>query len=210
MPTGGLPDVLIAPAHCVFLVRHGRTRLNADGRLRGHLNPALDEVGRSEVSALAAELADHHIVKIVTSPLLRALQTAEAIARAAGAPTAANPGLVDRDYGEWAGELEAEVAGQWGSVGAAPGVESVVSLRRRSRAVLEAQLPLLDQGNVVLVTHDAVLQVLLGDLGASRPDGLIRLRTASWNLVSRKGHLWTVELVGQPPASIATGPVVGW
>jgi broad specificity phosphatase PhoE len=201
--------MLIPPNQCVFLVRHGRTPLNADGRLRGHLNPSLDEVGRIEVTALADTLAGQHIVKVVTSPLRRALQTAEAIAGATGAPTAANAGLVDRDYGEWAGELEAEVVEQWGSVNAAPGVESIVSVRRRSRAVLEAQLALLEQGNVVLVSHDAVLQVLLGDLGASLTDGGSHLRTASWSLISRKRHLWTVEMVDQPPAGIATEQAVG-
>jgi broad specificity phosphatase PhoE len=200
------PDLLIPPTRCVFLVRHGRTPLNASSRLRGHLNPALDDVGRSEVSALAAELADHQIVKIVTSPLLRALQTAEAIAGATGAPTAANPGLVDRDYGEWAGEPEANVVQRWGTVGAAPGVESIVSLRRRAWSVLEAQTPLLEKGNVVLVTHDAVLQVLLGDLGVRRADGPIRLPTASWNLVSWRRRLWTVELVGQLPGRAVVEP----
>lgn len=200
---------VIPPTQRVFLVRHGRTSLNAEGRLRGHLNPPLDEVGRREVAALAAVLSGHHVVKVVTSPLLRALQTAEAIVAVAGAPAAASGGLLDRDYGDWAGEPEADVKERWGSLDAAPGVESVARIRQRGRAVLEGQLSLLEQGNVVLVSHDAVNQVLLGDLGAAPTDGKLRQRTACWNLISRQRHRWTVELVDQLPDLGAAAPVAG-
>lgn len=199
MPIGEMSVLSIPPTHRVFLVRHGRTPLNAEGRLRGHLNPALDEVGRSEILALAAVLAGQHVVKIVTSPLLRALQTAEAVAGATGAPTAANAALVDRNWGEWSGQPEATVAERWGSVDRAPGVESVASVRRRSRTVLDAQVPLLDEGNVVIITHDAVLRVLLDDLGVPLPDDANRLPTGSWSLLSRGRRHWSVELVGERP-----------
>jgi broad specificity phosphatase PhoE len=68
----------------VLVIRHGRTALNADGRLRGHLDPPLDEVGRREAAAVAAVLSEFRIVRILSSPLLRALQTAGAIAEVAG------------------------------------------------------------------------------------------------------------------------------
>lgn len=193
MPSSKPSLHVIPPTQRVFLVRHGRTSLNAEGRLRGHLNPPLDEVGRAEAAALAAVLSAHHVVKVVTSPLLRALQTAEAIAAATGAPTAASGGLVDRDYGDWVGALEADVVRRWGRVDRAPGVESAESVRRRSRSVLEAHVRLLDEGNVVFVSHDAVLQVLLSDLGAARADGEIRQRTGCWNLISRHPSGWTVD-----------------
>ena len=56
----------------VYLVRHARTALNADGRLRGHLDPPLDDVGRSEARELAVVLASLRPVRVVTSPLRRA------------------------------------------------------------------------------------------------------------------------------------------
>jgi broad specificity phosphatase PhoE len=68
----------------VFLVRHGRTSLNAAGRLRSHLDPPLDEVGQDEAAAVAEELWTWSIVKILGSQLLRARQTAGAIAEAVG------------------------------------------------------------------------------------------------------------------------------
>jgi probable phosphoglycerate mutase len=103
----------------VFLVRHGRTSLNADGRLRSRLDPPLDEVGLGEAAAVAAELWEWRIVKILSSPLLRALQSAGAIAEAVGVPVTAVDDLIDRDYGRWAGELEAAVVARFGSLDAA-------------------------------------------------------------------------------------------
>ena len=64
----------------LLLVRHGQTPLNADGRLRGHLDPDLDAVGLAEVTALARALAPMRLVRILSSPLRRAMATAEAIA----------------------------------------------------------------------------------------------------------------------------------
>jgi broad specificity phosphatase PhoE len=107
----------------VFLVRHGRTSLNAAGRLRSRLDPPLDEVGLGEAAAVAAERWQWRIVKILSSPLLRALQTAGAIAEAVGVPVTAVDDLIDRDYGRWAGELEDAVVARFGSLDAAPGVE---------------------------------------------------------------------------------------
>jgi broad specificity phosphatase PhoE len=107
----------------VFLVRRGRTALNAAGRLRSHLDPPFDDVGQDEAPAVAAALWEWRIVKILSSPLLRALQTAGAIAEAVGVPVTAVDDLIDRDYGRWSGELEAAVVARFGSLDAAPGVE---------------------------------------------------------------------------------------
>jgi broad specificity phosphatase PhoE len=70
----------------VYLARHGRPALNADGRLRGLSDPPLDEVGVEEVARLAAALAPRRPVAVVSSPLRRAVATAQAIGAAAGAP----------------------------------------------------------------------------------------------------------------------------
>ncbi len=182
---------------CVFLVRHGQTSLNAEGRLRGRSDAALDDTGQHEVSALARTLAGRHVTTIITSPLLRSAQTAEAIADATGAALTTAVGLTDRDFGEWAGAREADVIRRWGSVDQAPGVETLAEIRRRSRTVLEAQIPALQDGNVVLVSHQAVNELLLGDLGARLLDGRLEQRTGCWNQIRRKPNLWVVELVDQ-------------
>ena len=180
----------------VFLARHGRTPLNADGRLRGRLDPPLDEVGEREVVELARELATHRIVRILASPLTRAMQTAQAIGDATCLPVAPRGGLLDRDYGEWAGVLESEVIERFGSVDAAPGVEPIESVIERARDVLEQQRDLLGDGDVVLVSHDAVLKSLLHTLDPQLdPD--LRQRTACWNELRPTAGGWQVISVDQ-------------
>jgi broad specificity phosphatase PhoE len=183
----------------VFLVRHGRTALNAAGRLRSHLDPPLDEVGQTEAAAVAAELWEWRIVKILSSPLLRALQTAGAIADAVGAPVTAVDDLIDRDYGRWSGELEAAVVAQFGSLDAAPSVEPQMAVAQRSFALLEAQLPALEHGDLVLVSHEAVNRALLTHLDPAL-DSTLRQRTGCWNEIRRNHDRWTVSLVDQQPA----------
>lgn len=180
----------------VFLVRHGRTPLNADGRLRGRLDPPLDEVGEREVVALARELATRRIVRILASPLTRAMQTAQAIGEATWLPVSPRGGLLDRDYGEWAGVSESEVVQRFGSVDAAPGVEPIESVIERARDVLEQQREVLERGDVVLVTHDAVLKSLLRTLDPQlAPD--LRQRTACWNEIRPTTDGWQVVAVDQ-------------
>lgn len=185
----------------VLVVRHGRTALNADGRLRGHLDPPLDEVGLREAAAVAAEFSESRIVKILSSPLLRAVQTAGAIAEVAGVAVTAAHDLIDRDYGRWSGELEAAVVGRFGSLDAAPGVEPRAAVAERSRAVLDDQLSVLVHGDVVLVSHDAVIKALLGQLDSALSASLSQ-GTGCWNEIRRSHELWTVTLVNQQPATI--------
>jgi glucosyl-3-phosphoglycerate phosphatase len=139
----------------VFPVRHGRTALNAAGRLRSHLDSPLDDVGQDEAVAVAAALWEWRIVKILSSPLLRALQTAGAIAGAVGVPVTAVDDLIDRDHGRWSGELEPAVVARFASLDAPPAVEPQRAVAERSFALLEAQLPALEHGDVVLVSHEA-------------------------------------------------------
>lgn len=182
----------------VYLVRHARTELNADGLLRGHLDPPLDEVGRGEAEELAVVLASLGAARVVTSPLRRAVQTAEVIASRASALLVVDTGLIDRDYGAWAGRAEQDVVADCGSLDQAPGVEPVGSVARRARAVLEAQVSALRTGPVVLVAHDAVNRFLLSDVDPELgPPERIGQRTACWNVLSHVDGVWAVERVDE-------------
>lgn len=185
----------------IFLVRHGRTAMNVDGRLRGHLDPLLDEVGKAEVSALAMTLAARAVTRVVTGPLTRTRETAAAIGEAIHAEPLVDFRLIDRDYGQWTGRLRDDVVAEWGSLDAALGVESAASVAQRGALVLDEQLPFLAAGPIVLVAHDAVNRLLLHaldpGLGAAESIGQ---RTACWNELVRDGRSWQVERVDQPPS----------
>ncbi len=181
----------------LVLVRHGRTALNADGRFRGLLDPPLDAVGLAEARAVGRALAERPVVRVVSSPLTRAVQTAGQIAVIHGIDVIMDAGLRDRDYGEWAGQFETDVVRQWGSVDAAPGVEPRAQLLARTRRTMDGQLPYLADGDVVLVSHDAVLRSLLASCDPALAASSVGQRTGCWNLVERQGESWLVRLVDQ-------------
>ena len=183
----------------IFLARHGRTTLNADGRLRGRLDPPLDEVGEREVVALAKAMAQQRVVQVLAIPLTRAMQTARAIADACSLPVTPLSGLLDRDYGQWAGDREEEVVARFGGLDAAPGVEAVADVVARARAVLEDQRSVLTRGDVVLVAHDAVNRALLHDLDPRIPPQQPQ-QTACWNEIRPDGQGWQVIAVDQTPS----------
>jgi broad specificity phosphatase PhoE len=87
----------------VYLVRHGRTTLNAEGRFRGRLDPPLDEEGIRQAEEAGRRVLVDPPMHVYSSPLRRGRQTGEAIARLAGAPLSIDEDLIDLDYGAWAG-----------------------------------------------------------------------------------------------------------
>ena len=95
----------------LILIRHGQTILNATGRFRGRQDVPLDALGRAQVEALAHRLKmSFNITQLLTSPLRRALDTADAIAKTFGLATVVEPCLNDLDYGNWQGLTPEEAA----------------------------------------------------------------------------------------------------
>lgn len=189
----------------VYLARHGRTALNAAGALRGRLDPPLDDVGRLEAERLAGFVLGSHarVVAVVASPLRRAIETARIVAEPRGWTVDLDSGLVDRDYGEWAGRSRDEVVARWGTLDAAPGVEDVARLRSRSRVALDAAAARAgDEDAVVVVAHDVVNRLLLVDVDpALAPPDALPQATGCCNVLERRSGRWSVSAVGVVPGS---------
>jgi broad specificity phosphatase PhoE len=149
----------------IVLVRHGRTAANASGVLLGRADPALDDEGTRQVSALAAACTGLDIARIVTSPLGRCRQTAAAIADAhtasgaAPVPVDVDPRWVELDYGELDGRALRDVPpGTWDAWRAdiawrPPGGETLAELGDRVRAACDALAAEAAERDVVVVTH---------------------------------------------------------
>ncbi|MFD9666595.1 histidine phosphatase family protein [Rhodococcus sp. NPDC059968] len=182
----------------VYLARHGQTVLNADGRLRGLADPPLDEVGRAEARRLAALLATKRPAVVISSPLRRAVATAEAIADATNTAVLVDDRLNDRDYGPWTGTVKVDVVDEFGSVDAAPGVESAAALSERVLTAFRGLVAEADTWPLVLVSHDAVNRALLTGLDPTLAD--IGQRTACWNQISHRDGAWHVDLYDQKPS----------
>ena len=94
----------------LILIRHGETAWNAERRLQGHIDIALNEEGVRQAEALAGALAHEKIDAVVSSDLSRAASTADAVARLHGLPAAREPMLRERCYGGFEGLLYTEIS----------------------------------------------------------------------------------------------------
>jgi probable phosphoglycerate mutase len=97
----------------VLAVRHGETAWNVDTRLQGQIDISLNATGQQQARRLAEALAGEGIEAIVTSDLVRARDTAQAVADRTGLPLAFDPGLRERHFGIFQGHTYAEVERRW-------------------------------------------------------------------------------------------------
>lgn len=138
----------------LIVVRHGRTEANASGLLLGRrLDPALDELGRRQAEQLARVLpAD---ARVVSSPLRRTRETAEALGR----EVAVDERWVELDYGELDGtplrDVPRDVWAGWQAdpSWAPPGGESLTDLGARIRAACDDLAGECAERDVIVVTH---------------------------------------------------------
>jgi broad specificity phosphatase PhoE len=138
----------------IILVRHGRTIYNAGGQLVGRLDPPLDDVGAAQAAAIGAVLKETDVV--ISSPLLRARQTAEHI----GAPIEVDDRWIEVDYGECDGlplssPRALDLWQRWRADPAyvPPGGESLVHMGERVAAALEELVPRAADSDIAVVSH---------------------------------------------------------
>jgi broad specificity phosphatase PhoE len=141
----------------LVFARHGQTAPNREGLVLGsRADPELTEEGHRQAELLAAELASERVAAVLTSPLLRARQTAEAIGQACGVPVVVDERLVEIDWGAWEGRstgslVQTEVDRWKADDGTAPEGESLDSLSRRVESFCAEQLQ--QEGRIVAVSH---------------------------------------------------------
>jgi probable phosphomutase (TIGR03848 family) len=175
----------------VLLVRHGQTAANAAGLLVGR-SPGveLDEVGQQQIAAAGARLATIQLCAVVTSPLRRCRQTAQAIQSAnhASPEIAVEQRLVECGYGEWTGRPMRELIKQplWQSVQQQPsavrfpGGESMAEMSGRAVSAIRSWDERLaaehgDDAIWVAVSHGDVIKAVLADALAMHLDSFQRI-----------------------------------
>ncbi|MGH2853964.1 MAG: histidine phosphatase family protein [Solirubrobacteraceae bacterium] len=93
----------------IYLVRHGQTAYNAEGRFQGQGPVPLDATGRAQVEALAEQAVSYEFASLWCSPLLRARETADIVTRRIGLTPREDARLMETDAGEWTDRSFAEV-----------------------------------------------------------------------------------------------------
>lgn len=171
----------------VWLARHGETEWSRDGRHTGLTEIPLTELGRRQAETLGTRLAGHRFALVLTSPRLRATETA----RLAGFGDVAvpDPDLAEWDYGDLEGRRTAEIAADhpgWSIwTGPWPGGETVDRVGARADRVLARCVAPDVTGDTLLFGHGHMLRVLaarwLGLPGAS--GSLFGLSTATLSIL---------------------------
>ncbi|EGL62149.1 phosphoglycerate mutase [Agrobacterium sp. ATCC 31749] len=105
----------------LYLVRHGQTEFNAVGRWQGQCDSPLTDVGRAQAAHVASILKSQGLnqtATIVSSPLGRAIQTAEIIASTLGVddPLTVDARLKEVGMGSWDGLTDTEIEAEWPNV----------------------------------------------------------------------------------------------
>lgn len=161
----------------LYLVRHGETESNRLGLALGRDDVPLNERGRWQAKRLGRALASEPLAAVYASPLVRALDTARAVAEPHGLTVEIDERLVEMEIGEVDGlsfdevrkrypDLLAAWAGEQGPTRAMPGGERLLDVQERAwQAVSELAARNADE-SIAVVTHNfVILSVLARALG---------------------------------------------
>ncbi|MEN6320041.1 MAG: histidine phosphatase family protein [Syntrophaceae bacterium] len=189
----------------IILVRHGQTEWNRVERFRGQADVPLNETGLVQAEITGKRIAaEWKPEAIYSSPLSRAVRTAEMIAGHFDLPVKVHPDLIDIDYGKWQGLTPDEVREQWPemiddwynkpSSSRIPGGETLEELRIRALKTINELVKWHDGQTIVVVGHTVINRIiLLGVLGL-RNDRFWRLRqdTCAVNSFEAEGGDFTL------------------
>ena len=146
----------------LHVVRHGRTEVNASGKLLGRSDPGLDQTGRKQAEDLANRLGGVDLV--ISSPLKRTMETASHISNT----VKTDPRWLELDYGELEGRsiesIDVEIWENWRSDAnwAPEGGESLSALGVRVAEACEDIVEISKDREVVVVTHVSPIKATLG------------------------------------------------
>lgn len=181
----------------LYLVRHGRTAWNREGRYQGQRDIPLDATGHEQARHVARALAGISLEAIYASDLARARQTAEPLAHERGLDINCLPGLREMDFGDWEGLTRDEVHERYPDVVRAwlidrraarvPRGEDREEFGERVLAAFAAIAGRHPRGRVAVFAHGGSLRVYL-----------------CWVLGWESSRLWEIE---QDSAAIS---VVEW
>jgi broad specificity phosphatase PhoE len=153
----------------VYLIRHGLTDYNADGRVQGWLDIPLNPEGREQARKIALRLSVKPVTQVYASTLSRAAETGRAIASTRGVPLTLDERLREYNMGDWAGKTGDEITAEsaafraLGEAPEIPGGETARQMRDRVESFLadlintHASMP----GRIAVVSHGGTLGAVL-------------------------------------------------
>jgi broad specificity phosphatase PhoE len=153
----------------VFLLRHGQTAWNKQGRVMGRTQVPLDADGIKQIQKIAPLIATLELDGIYTSPLRRAVQTARVVAEGTNLPIRKSEGLNEIAFGDWAGRhfddlIDEELYRRFIKSPAKtvlPGGETISDVQRRGLSVIGEAAQKVPGGRFLMVSHGDVIRAIL-------------------------------------------------
>jgi glucosyl-3-phosphoglycerate phosphatase len=193
----------------LVLWRHGRTAWNLLGRAQGHAQVPLDDVGEGQASVASARLASYQPGFIWSSDLVRAVQTADALARLTGLEVRQDKRLREFDVGERQGMTMLEFARsrpdlyqQWANGDLSveiPAAEPTDDVAARMREVLHEAADAVGPGQTgVVVGHGASLRVGIATFFGLPPRHWTMfhgMSNCAWAVLEDDGERWGWRIV---------------
>jgi probable phosphoglycerate mutase len=192
----------------LYLVRHGETLWNVEGRYQGQLDPPLTEKGRQQAVTTAESLVSLDFEAIYSSDLARARQTAEALAEKTGLPIQLDSRLREIHQGEWQGVLIDDIRAHWPRqidgwendpwTHHPPGGERLQALQTRLFAAIDDIAACHPQGKVAVFSHKL-------------PIALLKIRYQGysaeqiWSLLPANGAWEIFEVIDSAPSEGSKG-----
>jgi broad specificity phosphatase PhoE len=154
----------------LYLVRHGQTDWNVEGRWQGQADVPLNVRGRQQAAQVARALSKLGLVAIYSSDLLRARETADTLAALTGVEVQLDPRLREIHQGQWQGMLVTEIQERYGEAFqrrkddplnvAPPGGETVLQVKERVVDAIEDIIQQHLRERVAVVSHGFALAVI--------------------------------------------------
>ena len=181
----------------IVLVRHGETDWNKNKKFQGQRNIGLNEKGRAQAEALASALKEEPLKVIYSSPIARAVETAEIINRYHNVSLEQRDGLKEMNVGDFEGLQLKDLAGdysqffrEWLEDAASvrmPNGETLQEVQERAWSVLEEVVDDYSEGSVLLCAHNFVNQMVLCKILGVKIAHFRRIRQtlAAMNIIER-------------------------
>jgi|HubBroStandDraft_2_1064218.scaffolds.fasta_scaffold04494_4 probable phosphoglycerate mutase len=152
----------------VYVVRHGESEANREGRYQGRQDSPLSALGHQQAAALAGTLSASRVACVISSPLRRCVETALPVAARLGVPLECDDRVIEIAHGTWEGRLRAEVEREdaarmhaWRTVPQHvrfDGGESLADVDARWRSFAASHLT---DADAIVVTHDILVRLAI-------------------------------------------------
>lgn len=204
-----------------YFVRHGASTWNAQNRLCGRTDVPLSDAGRWQAARLAERLRVLPPDAIYTSPLQRAVQSAETVARAVSLKPVVDERLIEVNYGAWEGKTFAEIMAQDSAAYRAWDADPAAVAPPRGESgnqALARVTPFLDwlsarhpaeREHVVVVSHKTLCRLVVCHILGPAPSEYRRRLTmdnAAVNILRRDEEGWRLVLLNDTSHLAATYP----